>query len=307
VSDVLLLGPQRRPTLGEAMRDLGIDGPIATVNAGWQEREPDDQELDELLGERSVNLRLYARWTDTLRDDHELAEADRDRRDRIDDLQALYLRRLHHTMEEIVDLRRHASRDLELREAEVADALDAVRRLDARHLDRVEEVETGFAEQLRLGERPVVAEHRTAVKRLVGGTDAVAIAGGHVAVLLHCLRMFGLTDALGERPVIAWSAGAMAISERVVLYHDLAVHSPGHAEVHARGLGLCRGLVPLPHARRRLRIDDHERMALLARRFAPARCVLLDDGARLRCSGGVPSVETHPTVGQDGHLHAEVS
>ncbi|MFA9432173.1 Type 1 glutamine amidotransferase-like domain-containing protein [Egicoccus sp. AB-alg2] len=307
MNDVLLLGPQRRPTLADAVADLGLDGPIATVNAGWQEREPDDRELDELLGERSVNLRLYARWADALRDDDELAQADRARRDRIDELQALYLRRLHHAMEGISALRHHAARDPGLRDAEMADAVEEIRRLDARHLDRIDEVEADFAQQLRLSERPVVAEHRAAVARLVGGTEAVAIAGGHVAVLLHCLRLFGLTGVLGERPVIAWSAGAMAISERVVLYHDLAVHSPGHAEVHARGLGLCRGVVPLPHARRRLRIDDHERMALLARRFAPARCVVLDDGARLSCPDGATGATDLPTVGLDGHLHAEAS
>jgi hypothetical protein len=307
VNDVLLLGPQRHPTVADAVRELGLDGPVATVNAGWQEREADDRELDEQLGERSVNLRLHGRWLDALRDDHDLAEADRARRDRVDDLQALYLRRLHHSMEAILDLRHHAARDPELRDAEVADAIDAVRRLDARHLDRIDEVDRTFAQQVRLDDHPVVAEHRAAVARLVEGTDAVAIAGGHVGVLLRCLRVFALADVVGDRPVIAWSAGAMAISERVVLYHDLAVHSPGHAEVHARGLGLARDVVPLPHARRRLRIDDHERMALLAQRFAPARCLVLDDGARVRCPGGTPDLTHVPTVGDDGRLYAAAS
>jgi hypothetical protein len=305
VSDVLLLGPQRRPTLADAVRELGIAGRIATINAGWQEREADDRELDDLLGERSVNLRLYARWVDALRDDPALAEADRRRRERIEDLQSLYLRRLHHTMAEIDDLRHHTARDPELRETEVADAIEVVRRLDDRHLDRVGEVEAAF--RAELPGRAVVAEHRAAVARLVGGCDAVAIAGGHVAVLLHCLRVFGVADVLGERPVVAWSAGAMAVCERVVLYHDLAVHSPGHAEVYAHGLGLCRGLVPLPHARRRLRLDDHERMALLARRFAPARCVVLDDGVRLWCPGGVARLDGLPAVADDGRLHTVAS
>jgi hypothetical protein len=46
-------------------------------------------------------------------------------------------------------------------------------------------------------------------------------------------------------------------------------------------LGVVRGLVPLPHMRRRLRVDDPVRMTVMARRFAPARCVVLDDGVRL--------------------------
>ena len=44
----------------------GLTGPFATVTAGWEEREPDDGELDQLLGGRSVNLRLYARWNEVL-------------------------------------------------------------------------------------------------------------------------------------------------------------------------------------------------------------------------------------------------
>ena len=38
--DVTLLGPQRRTAAARAaVRELMPDGPIAAVNAGWQERE----------------------------------------------------------------------------------------------------------------------------------------------------------------------------------------------------------------------------------------------------------------------------
>jgi hypothetical protein len=48
-------------------------------------------------------------------------------------------------------------------------------------------------------------------------------------------------------------------------------------------------VVAFPHARRRLRLDDHPRMAVLARRLAPYRAVLLPDGARLDLQhGGLP-------------------
>jgi len=51
ISKVLLLGPQRfEPTLASAVRSLGIDGAIATVTAGWQERESEDDELREHVG-----------------------------------------------------------------------------------------------------------------------------------------------------------------------------------------------------------------------------------------------------------------
>ena len=50
---IVLLGPQRRPTLEGVARSLalagpGVSGPVATVTAGWQEREPDDGELSAL-------------------------------------------------------------------------------------------------------------------------------------------------------------------------------------------------------------------------------------------------------------------
>ena len=61
---VVLLGAQRfDPTLGEAVKDLGIKGRIATITAGWQEREEEDDDLEEHLaplGITTENLRLRA-------------------------------------------------------------------------------------------------------------------------------------------------------------------------------------------------------------------------------------------------------
>ena len=31
---VILLGPQRRPTVGAVVRSLGLEGPVATITAG---------------------------------------------------------------------------------------------------------------------------------------------------------------------------------------------------------------------------------------------------------------------------------
>jgi hypothetical protein len=114
----------------------------------------------------------------------------------------------------------------------------------------------------------------------------LAVAGGHVGVLGHVLRLFGV----GRPPtVVCWSAGAMAMTDRVLLYHDRAANGPSPAEFADVGLGWIPGAVLLPHARRRLRVDDAARMAELAVRAAPARCVILDDGVRL-------------DLGQDGAL-----
>ena len=82
----------------------------------------------------------------------------------------------------------------------------------------------------------------------------------------------------------------MALTERVVLFHDYVPHGVAQTEVMGEGLGLLSDLVPLPDARRRLRVNDPVRMSVLARRFAPARCLVLDDGVRVRLTaGGLPA------------------
>jgi hypothetical protein len=85
--------------------------------------------------------------------------------------------------------------------------------------------------------------------------------------------------------VIAWSAGAMALTDRIVLFHDRSPQGSGHPEVFGQGLGVLHGVVALPHARARLLLDDTPRMAVFARRFAPARCVLLENGTRVDTDG----------------------
>lgn len=208
---------------------------------------------------------------------------------------------LHHAMEAVYELQRRLH-DPELADAEVEDAIAAVRALDARHLSRVDEVNAAFAETWRPADRPPVAVHRRAVADILQAAAAVAIAGGHIGVLLRCLRMLDVGTALHSQPVIAWSAGAMALADTVVLFHDLAVHSPGHAEVYERGLARCHGILPLPHARQRLRIDDQRRMAVLARRFAPARCLVLEQGTRVDCPDGRCDATGSTGVGHDGTL-----
>ena len=55
------------------------------------------------------------------------------------------------------------------------------------------------------------------------------------------------TPILRRSPVIAWSAGAMALADRIVLFHDRSPHGPGHPEVYGSGLSVVRDVVLLPH------------------------------------------------------------
>ena len=130
-------------------------------------------------------------------------------------------------------------------------------------------------------ERSGVAEHRAELGELLDGLDLVAIAGGHVAILLNRLRLFDVLPLLAGKTIVAWSAGAMICGERIVLFHDMPPQGPGYAEVLETGLGLYPALLPFPHAHRRLRLSDVTRVQLLSRRFQPAECVALEEGSWL--------------------------
>ena len=98
---VILLGPQRRPTVDGVVRALGLSGPFATVTAGWREREPDDAELTAHLGGRAVNLGLYRRWLDVRDRDAEYRAGERELAGVLADLQDVYLLRLDYALQAV--------------------------------------------------------------------------------------------------------------------------------------------------------------------------------------------------------------
>ncbi|MDP9239953.1 MAG: hypothetical protein M3O55_04840 [Actinomycetota bacterium] len=294
------------------MRSLDLHGPIATVTAGWEEREPDNAELDAQLGSPGINLSLYARWLDVLERDPDFAGAERRLRLLLDDVQELYLVRLDHALRAVYEVGRRSGSgvgDSGLVEADLlaADALTeaiaAVREVDARHLRRIGDIHEEFYALWPPHERPAIAEHRAAVADRLAGAAALVITGGHVGVLVATLHLFNVAAAL-HSPVIAWSAGAMALADRIVLFHDRAAQGPGHPELYGSGLSLLRGAVALPHASHRLLLGDPVRMAVFARRFAPARCIPLEAGTRVDvgADGRIPPGTR--ILGEDGRIMA---
>jgi hypothetical protein len=266
---ITILGPQRRPTVDTVARAYGPG--LATVTAGWREREPDDAELDRLLGGGTVNLRLYARWLEVLDADPELATAELNHRAVLDELQELYALQVEHAEQAAAAIRRSSTRP-RTRSAALADAEAALRLLDEQHLARVAAARADFDTAWRPTERDSITRHRAEIDGILSDAHVLVITGGHVGVLLHVLRLFAVRP---PDDVLAWSAGAMALTDRVVLFTD------GRIEAYAPGLGLLGDTVLFPHARRRLPVDDPARLGALARRFAPARCVVLDDGGTL--------------------------
>jgi hypothetical protein len=298
---ITVLGPQRRPTVDRVLAALEVTGPIALVTAGWLERESDDAELVSLTGGRGVNLNLHARWLEVLQEDGEYAQAEREHGALLDDLQQLYLLRLDHALQAVYATAQRPGGHSRTRQMAVEDALAMVRLIDETHLARVRELHDEFYAQWRLEEREVVARQREEVRAILADSQGLLVAGGHVGELLHVLHVFHVAPHLPER-VVAWSAGAMALTARVVLFGDRAAQGPAHSEVYDEGLGVLDGLVLLPHARRRLRTDDLDRMAVLARRFAPASCLVLDDGVRVDIGpdGGLPRGAR--VIGTDGRI-----
>lgn len=259
---------------------LGIDGPVAAINAGWQEREADDAELLSLLGDSGTNLHLHARWMDVLAQDPDYARAEREHRTVLDETQQLYRVQLDYALRATYEIAQRADGHPRTRASAFADALATVRQTDDLHLRRVRELREAFDAAWLPGDRELIAKHRFEVRSVLEGAECLCIAGGNVDELLHVLRLFDVATALPER-VVAWSAGAMALTERVALFHDYTAQGPAPTEVLDAGLGVVTGIVALPHAKRRLRIDDELRMSVLERRFEPATCLRLDEGARV--------------------------
>jgi hypothetical protein len=299
---VVLLGPQRRPTVDQVAGELVPEGHFATVTAGWQEREPDDAELDALLGGRSANLHLYGRWLDIQERDPEFATAELAHRDLLDELRTLHLVQLENALTGLHTLAQRNGDRPEAIDAVLSDAKAALRLVDRRHAERVQHAHDEFEAEIHLGEREAIVTHRAQVSDVLTAAPALFLAGGHVGVLLRLLSLFQVGDHLPDT-VVAWSAGAMSLTERVVLFHDRTPQGPSPVEIFDRGLGVLRSTVVLPDARRRLLVDDSARMAELVQRVAPATCLMLDRGDRIDLEPGATELPASArTIAGDGTI-----
>lgn len=273
----VILGAQRfDPTLGSAAKAHGVEGRMALITAGWQEREPEDEELSQHLGGDTVNLKLHARGTQLFAKDPELAKAHRERQVLLRHLQEIYRIRLDHAQRADFEVSHYAMPE-RMRDEVRATSIEAIKSLDAWHLEKCASVKAEFEERMKTRERPEVRRHREEIQAALEACVGVCIAGGHVAVLVNRLSLFGLDELIGDRAVFAWTAGAMAITERIVLFHDDPPQGQVAEQILDVGLGLLPRAVVFPTPERRLHLDDAANIALLSRRFAPATCLVLPD------------------------------
>ncbi len=284
----------------QVVADLGIAGPIAAVTAGWQEREQEDDELAEHLREETCNLELHRRGEEVLAEDPQLLAALAELREERRATQRLYRLSLEHALAAVRALAAVPETPLVLEE--LAEAFEVVRTLDARHLERITRLETAFRKQWSTARRRSVRRQRREIDQILERCGVLAIAGGHVGVLVDLLRMFGLDERLRRHTVLAWSAGAMAIGARVVLFHDSPPQGFGHAEVWGPGLGLYGRYLLFPHARTRLQVGDRLRISILARRFLPQICVPMDEGELLSLTVGRLTGGSARRMGRDGTI-----
>lgn len=294
----ILLGPQRFTTTVQAtLRSLDCEGPVAMVNSGWEEREAEDAELRGVFDDRGVNVSLYSRAVETLASDRDLRVAILEHRTRHAELRAFYGIRLQAAWDTVFAVMRRSSKD-DVAEGARRSAVQALRDVDDWYAYEVARIVETTATSQVVQSSEALARQRREVAEIISGAALVAVAGGHVGILMETLRLLDVAIPL-QTPVIAWSAGAMAVCDPVVLFHDFAPRGVTAPEVHDRGLGRLRGVIPLPHARRRLALEDRQRMALFANRFPAHRLVPLDDGTIVRFSGQVGPGDG-PTVLPEG-------
>jgi hypothetical protein len=276
--DVVLLGAQRfDETLGTLVRRLECEGPMATITAGWREREDEDQDLRDHLTCKTFNLRLYQRAAEVFARDQELAKAHRHKQSMLHHKQDFYRIRLEHEIAANHVIRQRWAPP-EVHQHEESASVSAIRSLDAYHLEQCRQANAEFEAAVGLYERPAIVEQRQELAEILAGCQGLAIAGGHVASLLNRMRLFGLRELVRGQIVFAWSGGGMVIGDRLVLFHDFPPQGRGAAELFDEGLGLVPDVVALPQPETRLRLQDPERVSLLARRFAPAACLALPAG-----------------------------
>ena len=281
----LLLGPQRPViNLGEVIANAPLpEGPIAVISAAWQEAEGDIDDIRELVDRPLIDLELYQRAEQVFAGDEALRDAYRQRQDRLQELQRLYRIRLQQSMLAARQVRRAtAARDLIA--AEERHAVSQLRALDRHHLRRVATVHEEFEHTIR--ESRLRMAQVAAIEEKLAGCETVLITGGNVLVLLNRLQLFDMRKRLADRHIVAWSAGVMVLSDRIVLFHDKTPLGRRDPELLGNGLGLLPGYIFLPDAQRRLRQKDAVRTRLFNGRFAPARCVTLNSGSMLHFGEG---------------------
>lgn len=283
---LFLLGPQPHfESLKLTIGRIELRAPVALITAGWETEELEDAELKQAIGGPVVNLGLFARTEQLFKEDPELIQLLRDRQDELRLVRDAYNERLDFLLGAARQTLRYEDSVVEF-SGERESAIEMVRQLDRQYFVRTSQIIDAYEERLQTPARPLVARHREEIDSVLQHSSAIFIAGGHVAIILNRLRIFGILDMCCELPIVAWSGGAMALSDQIILFHDSPPQGRGNPELLRAGMGEFHNFLPLPDARHRLQLEDKTRVELFARRFADYRCLLLQELTILERSAG---------------------
>ena len=250
---------------------------------------------------RGRHLNLYGRLNDVLDSDQPFAMAALAHRDAVDELAGIYSLRLQRALDSVYAVQRRSVRT-DLAASALADGVRVVQSIDQWYLDAVDQLRGELWAAAPAEDSEPIQRHRAEVAEAVGQASAIAIAGGHVGLLLRCLKLFAV-NLPAELPVVAWSAGAMSLTERVVLYNDRGPSGVIGSEVWDRGLGRAPRIVAMPHARRRLQMDDPMVLRVLAAGSATPAACCWTTGPRVALgpNGELPAEAR--IIGDDGLVH----
>ena len=276
-----------RPRSARRSRRAGVDGRARRRSppAGRSARTRTD-ELREHLGERAVEpAALRARRGRASSATPSSSRAHRERQERLRELQELYRAAPRPRA-------RGRARARCAREGDAGAARRRARGGDRRASARSTPTTSSACAAIARGvrgarwrplERPAVARHARARSTRAARGRADGLRGrrrprGGAAQPAAPVRPRPRWSR--GKPVFAWSAGAMALGERIVLFHDTPPQGAGNAEVLETGLGLCRGVAAAAARAAAARLDD-PRARRRSSRGASRRlvCVALDDGA----------------------------
>jgi peptidase E len=288
---IYIMGPQRpTPNLPEVLEERLPDGPLCVISSGWRHDEEDLEALQADLKRDLLPIPLY-RWFDSLGSkEPELAKQHADRQRMIRRFKKMYRMHLH----TLLDL---WTRTQDFKDESTAAffgseekfACQSVQSIDRHALERLDGLRNLFPELSTPWTHPSALPYFQEIRERLDRSSGLLITGGHVAILRNRMFFFGLQKLLADfiakgKPIFSWSAGAMALAEKIVLFYDDPPEGEGHAELLDSGLGFLPAIF-LPHAAERLDLGDRERISRFSRRFAPDTCIALESGALLSYDG----------------------
>ena len=287
-------------------------GPISVITSGWRHDEGEIEPLREAIPLPLLSIPLY-HWFDELGHvEPELAAQHKSRQRLIKQYKKFYRRRLHnglHLWKTLEDMSEKELQDKNIKDVyslekdtkkniddtintkntdrddliqpyafELDEVCNDVRRCDEDVLSRLDHIRSTFPELQNPWTHASAQPYHQRIKEILEKSQALFIAGGHVAILRNRMNFFGLHHLIrnflmSSKPIYCWSAGAMVLAEKIVLYYDNPPQGEGHPEILDSGLKIFRNMIMFPHAHERLELQDPTRIQNLAKRFDPSMCI----------------------------------